>query len=92
MSFQRLPNSTLSHSATLFGKVAEHCDHLVAWSLPVRATVLSTCGYPQVSAISCVLRYRRCSHGCCRSPYRQEHFLYHNSWEVFLTLLPARHA
>ena len=66
MSFQRLPNSTLSHRAILFGKVAEHCDHLVAWSLPVRATVLSKFGYPQVSEISCVLRYRRFSHGCCR--------------------------
>jgi len=28
MSFQRLPHSTLSHGATLFGKVAEHCNHL----------------------------------------------------------------
>ena len=35
MSFQRLPNSTLSHRATLFGKVVEHDHHLVAWSLPV---------------------------------------------------------
>ena len=92
MSVQRLPNSTLSHSATLFGKVAEHGDHRVAWRLPVRATVLSTCGSPQVSAISGVRRYRRCSHGCCRSPYRQEPFLDHNSWDVFLTLVPARHA
>jgi hypothetical protein len=47
MSVQRLPNSTLSHRATLFGKVAEHGDHLVAWSLPVRATVLAHAATPK---------------------------------------------
>jgi hypothetical protein len=71
MSFQRLLNSTLSHRATLFGKVAEHCDHLVAWSLPVRATVLSKFGSPKylkyrVYYTTVGFRNRRFSHGCCR--------------------------
>jgi hypothetical protein len=52
MSFQRLLNSTLSHRATLFGKVAEHDDHLVAWSLPVRSRFRDTFGYLQVAEIS----------------------------------------
>ena len=66
MSFQGLGDYMFSHRNTLFGKVVEYDDHLMAWSLPVKSRFLSTFGYLQVSETLCVLRYRRFWYGCCR--------------------------
>ena len=47
--------------------------------------------YRHRSQTGCVEK-RQGAHGCLCDPAMQEHFLDHNSWEVFLTRLPARHA